>query len=100
LKLEPVKDLSKPDFFFGVDAVSDNVEDIKRLVDEVKSYTNLFVLGSTGITYNVTKLYEVCQYIYESGLYFMIFFHLNEDVSQSRWIEEAGQRWEKQFVGL
>jgi len=99
-KVEPVKDLSKPDFFVGVDAVSNNVEDIKRLVDEVKSYTNLFVIGSTGITYNVTKLDEVCQYIYERGLYFMIFFHKNENIPQSRWIEEARQRWGKQFVGL
>ena len=38
------------DFFVGVDAVSDDVEDIKRLVDEVRSYTNLFVIGCTGIS--------------------------------------------------
>jgi hypothetical protein len=99
-RLAPLNDPTKPDFFFGVDAVSDNVEDIKRLVDEVKPYTNLFVIGSTGITYNITKLNEVCQYIYESGLYFIIFFHINEDVPQSQWIKEARQRWGDHFAGL
>jgi len=44
------------DVLVGVDAVYDSVEDIERLVDEVKSYTNFFVIGSTGITYNITKL--------------------------------------------
>ena len=58
------------------------------------------MIGSTGITLNITKLNEACQYIYESGLYFMIFFHLNEDVPQSQWIKEARQRWGDHFVGL
>ena len=29
-RIEPVKYDSNPDFFFGVDAVSDNVENIKK----------------------------------------------------------------------
>ena len=99
-RLAPLNDPTKPDFFFGVDAVSDNVEDIKRLVDEVKPYTNLFVIGSTGITFNITKLNEVCQYIYQNGLYFMIFFHINEDIPQSQWIKEAKQKWGDHFAGL
>ena len=63
---------SKPDFFVGVDTAYDDVEDIKKLVDEVKSYTNLFGIGSSGITYDRTKLDEICQYVYESGLYFIV----------------------------
>jgi hypothetical protein len=99
-RLEPVKEPSKPDFFVGVDAVSDNVEDIKRHVDEVKSYTNLFVIGSTGIIYNLTKLDDVCQYIYDSGLYFMTFFHIKETIPQVQWVADAKQRWGDRFVGL
>ena len=100
LRLDLVRDSSRPNFFVGVDAVSDDVEDIKRLVDEVRSYTNLFVIGSTGITYNITKLDEVCQYVYESGLYFITFFHLNTSIPQAQWIEDARQKWGNYFLGL
>jgi hypothetical protein len=98
-----VKDPSMPDFFVGVDAVSDDVEDIKRLVDEVRSYTNLIVIGSTGITENITKLNEVCQYAYKSGLYFILFMHIIEeieDIPQPEWVEDAKQRWGNRFLGL
>jgi len=100
LRINLLKDSSRPDFFFGVDAAYDGVEDIKRLVDEVKSYTNLFVIGSLGITFNVTKLDEVCQYVYESGLYFIIYTHPTEDSNQTRWIEDARQRWGDRFLGV
>jgi len=100
LSINLLKNSSRPDLFVGVDAVSDNVEDIKRLVDEVKSYTNLFVIGSTGITENFTKLDEVCQYVYKSGLYFMIFMHLTGAVPQPQWVEDARQRWGDRFLGL
>ena len=98
-----VKDPSRPaplDVFVGVDVAYDDVEGIKRLVDEVRSYTNLFVIGSTGITFNVTKLDEVCQYVYDSGLYFIVFTHPTEQFSQAQWIEEARQRWGSRFLGL
>jgi len=99
-RLDLPEDSSKPDFFVGVDAVSDDVENIKSLVDEVKSYTNLFVIGSTGITYNVTKLDDVCQYLYESGLYFMTYMHINQSIPQTQWVEDARQRWDNRFLGL
>jgi len=90
-----------PDVLVGVDAVYDSVEDIERLVDEVKSYTNFFVIGSTGITYNITKLNEVCQYVYDSGLYFTTFTHpANLSFSQAQWISDARQRWGSRFLGL
>jgi len=100
VRIDLVKDPARPDFFVGVDAVSDNVEDIKILVDEVKSYTNLFVVGSTGITDNETKLNEVCQYIYESGLYFMTYTHVTKDFPQPQWVDDARQRWGDRFLGL
>ena len=100
LRINLVKDSSRPDFFVGVDAVSDNVEDIKRLVDEVRSYTNLFVIGSTGITDNETKLNEVCQYVYESGLCFMTYTHISQEWPQPEWVDYARQRWGSRFLGL
>lgn len=82
-RFEPVKNPSKPDFFVGVDTAYDDVEDIKKLVDEVKSYTNLFGIGITGITHNRTKLDEVCQYVYDRDLYFIVYKHPTEKIDQT-----------------
>src|SRR4030042_5780008 len=94
--------LEDPDVFVGIDAAYGDMEGIKRLVDEGKSYTNLFVIGSTGIAWNRTKLDEVCQYVYDSGLYFLVYTHpINTTVfSQAQWIEDARQRWGDRFLGL
>ena len=94
------KNPQKLDIFVGVDAAYDGVEDIKRLVDEVRSYTNLFVIGSTGVTFNITKLDEVCQYVCDRGLFFMVYSHPTDQLNQTRWIEGARQRWGDRFLGL
>ena len=64
-----------PDFFVGVDVAYADLEAITKLIGEISPYTNLFVIGSTGITYDVTKLNEVCTYVYDRGMYFMIYMH-------------------------
>jgi hypothetical protein len=88
------------DIFVGVDAAYDGVEDIERFVDEVKSYTNFFVIGSTGITWNSTKLNEVSQYLNDSGLYFATYVHPDptNNSFQIQWIGEARQRWGFRFL--
>ncbi len=67
---------SDPEFFVGVEYAIDNysIEGCKNLVDRVKNFTNFFVIDTVGITYNITKLNDVCEYVYKSGLHFMVFF--------------------------
>jgi len=67
---------SDPEFFVGVEYAIDNhsVEGCKALVDRVKNFTNLFVVDSVGITFDINNLNEVCDYVYDSGLYFLVFF--------------------------
>jgi hypothetical protein len=91
-----------PDVFVGVDVAYGNVEEIKKLVDEISSYTNTFVIGSTEITYNVTKLNEVCNYVYDRGMYFMIYMHPDPEQfdEQRQWVEDARIRWGQRFLGL
>ena len=96
---------SRPvDIFVGVDAAYDNMESLKKRVDEVKSYTNFFIIGSYGITFNETKLNDLCQYIYDSGLSFAIFSHTTRDsnipFNQSEWAYYAEDRWGERFWGL
>ena len=86
--------------FVGVDVAYDNVESIKSLVDEIKAYTNFFVIGSSGIALNVTTLNYVCQYLSDSGLHFAIYMHTTTDFNQFQWISDAKQRWSSYFWGL
>ena len=87
-----------------VDAAYDNLPEIKLFVDEVSSYTNTIVLGSTGITHNFSKLNEACQYIYDKGMFFMIYAHPIGDPEklkvQCQWVLDAKPRWGDQFLGL
>ena len=88
----------------GVDVAFDNVTEIKLLVDEISLYTNLIVVGSTGITYNVTKLDDVCQYVVDKGLRFMIYMHPQNTTAgviiQRQWVTDAKARWRESFLGL
>jgi hypothetical protein len=102
--LESQASSKAPDIFFGVDAAYDNVGSLKARVDEVKSYTNFFIVGSTGITFNETKLDDVCQYIYDSGMSFSIVAHTtrgaNITFDQATWARYAEERWGERFWGL
>jgi len=87
----------RPDFFFGVDVAYGDVDEIKELVDEVSSYTNLLLIGSTGISHDAAKLNEICQYIYEKDLYFIVYdelpLHLNS-------LNAVKSKWGDKFLGL
>jgi hypothetical protein len=83
--------------FVGVDVAYADIPAIKRLVDEVSSYTNVFGIGCTAITYNTTLLDDVCQYVYDKGLFFMVY---REIAPQTAWLESARQRWGNRFLGF
>src|SRR3972149_6188084 len=86
-----------PDLFFGVDVAYENLTEIKTLIDEISPYTNLFVIGCTGITRNITKLDETCQYLYDRGLSFIVY---PERALQRQWLEDAKNRWGNRFLGF
>jgi hypothetical protein len=97
------------DIFVGIDAAYEDMEEVKQLIDETSSYTNLFILGCTGITENFipipggitenfTKLNEMCQYIYDKDMYFIVY---REHVApQTEWLEEAKAKWGDRFLGF
>jgi hypothetical protein len=94
---------SDPEFFVGVEfAYSDNINDLKDLVDKVKNYTNLFVIGSLEISFNQTVLTEACDYIVDAGLDFIVLFTDTETYSYEPfvWIEEAKQKYGDRFSGV
>ena len=86
------------DLFVGIDAAYENMEETKQTIDEVSSYTNLFILGCTGITENSTRLDEMCQYIYDKGMYFMIY--KEHSAPSTEWLEQAKAKWGDRFLGF
>jgi hypothetical protein len=92
--------VNSPAPYIGVDAAYGGVNDVKMLVDEVKSYTNVFIVGSTEITMNLTQLQDVSQYIIDKGLYLVIFTHFEMGSSLAQWINNATQTWGNKFLGV
>jgi len=100
----PFSEIQASEVLVGVDVAFDNVAEIKLLVDEISPYTDLVVIGSTGITYDVAKLDEVCQYVVNRGLSFMIYMHPQDSIAeisvQKQWVTNAKARWGESFLGL
>jgi len=94
----------KTDIYVGVAAAYADITELKARIDEVKDYTNLFILGSTGITLNEIKLNEMCEYISTYGLNFATYTHTTKNTSinfnQSAWTAYAKQHWSDNFLGL
>jgi len=92
------------DVYVGVDAAYADMSDLKMRIEQVKDFTNIFVLGSTGITLDEAKLNEMCEYINACGLSFVTYTHTTENTSfefnQSAWTAYAKQVWGDSFVGL
>jgi hypothetical protein len=62
------------EFYVGVECGYNNVTLCKSLIDKVKDYTNLFIIGSTDIVKNASLLNDVCDYAYHAGMYFSAYF--------------------------
>ncbi len=93
-----------PEFYVGVEIAykNTNVSDVREMVDKVKNYTNLFVIGSVELTFNETALDESCDYIYSSGLKMIVLFtDLNYyNFSITGWLAKAQQKYGNAFLGL
>ncbi len=107
-----VKEESTPEFFVGVEYAINNesVEDVIALVDRIKNFTNLFVVDSLGITTDINKLNQICDYVNEEGLYFLVFFvsPLVERDGQlvfrynyypNLWVVRAKEKYGDKFLG-
>ncbi len=96
---------SDSNVFVGVDIAYGGIAEIKQLVDEISSYTNLFVLGCTGVTQDRLKLEEACQYLFDKGMFFIVYqdYPLGYswfNTAVSGWFEIAKARWGSHFLGF
>jgi hypothetical protein len=85
------------DVFIGIDVAYNDVEEIKTLVDEVSSYTNLFVIGSTGISHDQMNLEKTCQYLNDQDMQFIIY---TDDPRRLELINDIAKKYEDSFMGI
>jgi hypothetical protein len=93
-----------PEFYVGVEIAytNTNTSDVREMVDKVKNYTNLVVIGSIELTYNETALNESCDYIYNAGLKIVVLFAnaTKYNFSTLIWLTQAKQKYGEAFLGL
>ncbi len=98
---------SKPEpaeFYVGVEVAYANAtaSDVKVMVDRVKDYTNLIVIGAPEVSLNQTSFNELCDYINSTGLHFVVLFAEFPSYSYNTfaWMTEARQRYGENFLGV
>src|SRR3990170_5526904 len=80
---------SSPDVFVGVDVAYGDVAEVKAMVDQVSSYTNLIVIGSLDVAWNLTKLNATFQYAYDKGFSFLSLSPSMNRANRTGWLEYA-----------
>ncbi len=93
--------------FIGIETGwNSTLSDCQALIDEVKNYTNLFIIASPLIISSESLLNQTCDYAYDAGMYFMpVFFQdFNYDIgtgyTPSLWYPTAKERYGNQLLGL
>lgn len=91
------------EFYVGVMFAYDHeISQVKALVDKVKNYTNLFVLGSVDLFHNETALTEACDYVADANLNFIVQFRGLDlyTYNITDWMQFAHERYGSQFLGV
>src|SRR3989304_6307488 len=92
--------VESPDVFVGVHVGYGDVAEAKAQIDKVSSYTNLIVIGSLEVAWNLTKLNETCQYAYDKGLSFISLSPSLGRANRTGWLEYAQRTWGDHFLGV
>ncbi|MGE5575075.1 MAG: hypothetical protein ACM3UL_02970, partial [Ignavibacteria bacterium] len=97
-------------FYIGVEYAYGNnltaelqLAQIEALLNKVKDYTNLFVIGDLSLTFNQTNLTRACDTIYNhSKLDFIVLFTGGDKYSYNiaQWMFEANDRYGSRFLGI
>jgi hypothetical protein len=94
--------------YFGVDVAFENLDENLRIIDEVSSYTNLFIIGCYGpITrdnntrpiYNETRLNFISQCVYDKRLSFIVYSD-DPRFPSAEWYNNAKANFGDRFLGI
>ena len=102
----PAKQNPVAPFYVGIETGwNATVAQCEAVIDEVKNYTNLYIVASPQVIKNETSLNEVCDYAYNAGLYFMPeyyqqFFSNPSGYTPNEWFTQAQQRYGSHLLGV
>jgi len=99
--------LDKPCVFVGVDVGFGDANTVYTVANAIFGYANLIIIGSTDITSNTTQLTEICNYLYQKGFYFIVFFGFSNMTGtlfppsgpNPSFFQMASSRWDAKFLG-
>jgi len=93
---------SKKPFYVGITYGGDSATEAQQLIDRVKTCTNLFVITSNSLQYNLTEMEQVCDYAVNSGLNVIVHFGAYDTQlnATATFLNEAQTRWGSHFLGL
>ena len=95
---------TKPDVYIGVDVAYGGVADAKSVIDQVSSYTNLVVFGSTQVTWFPDRVNETFQYAYDKGLSIISLPPSLQGnsvyMTSSEWYSYAQSSWGSKLLGF
>ena len=102
----------QPSVYVGVAFQGETVTEAKVLIDRVKNYTNLFVLGASPVSRDESATNEVCDYAIANGLDLMVNFGYYDSHAfspddswrrwpwQLNWLSNATEKWGDRFLGV
>ncbi len=92
----------KKPFYFGVTYCGNSTTEAKQSVDQVKNFTNLFVIQSGPLMSNLPAMEEICDYAVNSGLDIIVYYSYNgaADNTCANFTKIAEPRWGSHFLGL
>ncbi len=96
------------EFYYGVEVAYGGLDEMKVVVDETKTYTNLVIFGVPEFTKNQTLLNLGCDYAYDAGLNFIVLLtnssHYTEmgweNVTPQQWAVQAKERYGDKFLAV
>jgi len=93
-----------PKIFVGIDVAYANgtPTDFKQMLDKVKNFTNLIVIGSLDVSLNKTALNETCDYISNAGMHFIVLFTKLQNYTYDpfEWMTDAKIKYGDKFLGV
>ena len=84
---------SESEFYYGVEVAYGGLDELKAVVDETKTYTNLVIFGVPEFTKNQTLLNLGCDYAYDAGLHFIVLLTNQSQYTENGWEHTSPQQW-------
>lgn len=88
------------DFYVGVTYCGNSVAEAKQLIDQVKNYTNLFILQSGSLQTSNESINLIGDYAVKSGLHFIDYMGVSSFALGNNWLSGYDGRWGENFLGV